>query len=67
VFAVTSLAEAIGLVTDQFGIDPIAYRPKDVAAQLNRYDVDFAEVGGQAFAKRAMILAAAGSHNLLML
>lgn len=67
VFAVTSLAEAVGLVTGQLEIEPVAYRPEDVAAQLNRYDVDFSEVRGQEFAKRAMVLAAAGSHNLLMI
>jgi magnesium chelatase family protein len=67
VFAVTSLAEAVGLVTGQLEIEPVAYRAEDVAAKLNRYDVDFAEVRGQEFAKRAMVLAAAGSHNLLMI
>ena len=67
VFAVTSLAEAVGLVTGQLEIDPVPYRPEDVAAQLNRYDVDFGEVRGQEYAKRAMVLAAAGSHNLLMI
>ncbi len=67
VFAVTSLAEAVGLVTGQIDLDPVVYQPEEIADRLNRYDVDFAEVRGQEFAKRAMVIAAAGRHNLLMI
>ena len=64
-FAVTLLAEAVGLVTGHLDIDPVAYRAEAVYTQVNRYQVNFAEVRGQELAKRAMVLAAAGSHNLL--
>ncbi len=67
VFAVTSLAEAVGLIAGQVDIDPVAYREDDLDEQLNRYDVDFAEVRGQETAKRATVIAAAGGHNLLKL
>jgi magnesium chelatase family protein len=34
---------------------------------LDTYDVDFAEVAGQAYVKRALTIAAAGYHNALMI
>jgi magnesium chelatase family protein len=67
VFGVTSLAEAVGLVTGAVEVDPIAYQSEELADQLNRYDVDFADVRGQEFAKRALVIAASGGHNVLMI
>lgn len=66
-FAITSLSEAVGLVTGRVEIDPVAFHPEEVSESLNRYDVDFAEVRGQESAKRALTIAAAGGHNLIMI
>ena len=67
VFAVDTLADAVGLVTGRLEVDPVAYQADEIDARLNKYEVDFADVRGQEFAKRAMVIAAAGGHNLLMI
>ena len=65
VFAVTCLSEVVGLLSGKVEVEPVA-PPPDLPEALDRYDVDFAEVRGQEFVKRAMVIAAAGGHNLHM-
>ncbi len=67
VIAVTSLAQAVGFLTGEITIEPTPSRLDDLFRELASYEVDFSDVRGQEMAKRAMIVAAAGSHNLLML
>jgi magnesium chelatase family protein len=48
-------------------IEPPPPRLTDRFAEYARYEVDFADVREQEMAKRAVTIAAAGNHNILML
>jgi len=67
VFGVSTLAQCVALVTGQIELAATPSRLDDLFVELAHYDCDFADVRGQEMAKRAMIVAAAGGHNLLML
>jgi magnesium chelatase family protein len=67
VIAVSSLAQAVAFLTGEIEIDPTPSRLDDLFRELSTYDVDFCDVRGQEMAKRAITVAAAGGHNLLMI
>ncbi len=67
VIPVASLAQAVGFFTGTLSIEPTPSQIEQLFEQLARYDDDFSDVRGQEMAKRAIIVAAAGSHNILML
>ncbi|OAI20106.1 ATP-dependent protease [Methylomonas lenta] len=49
------------------GQSPLSVAVSNIAIEQTVYDIDFADVHGQFHVKRAMEIAAAGAHNLLML
>lgn len=67
VFGVKDLSEAVGLLQGKTDLQPVQVRAEELAAKLNTYDIDFSDVRGQEFAKRALVVAAAGGHNVLMI
>ncbi len=66
VVAVDSLAQAAAFFAGHLPIEPTPSQLEELFEKLGGYEVDFADVRGQEMAKRAITLAAAGSHNLLM-
>lgn len=67
VIPVGSLTEAVGFLSDQLPIPPVEFRWEQAVQEYGQYHVDFADVKGQEFAKRAITVAAAGSHHILMI
>ncbi|MDA8696914.1 YifB family Mg chelatase-like AAA ATPase [Rhodopirellula sp.] len=67
VIPVDSLAQAAAFFASEIEIDSTPSSVNLIFEQFGQYDVDYQDVRGQESAKRAMTIAAAGSHNLLMM
>jgi len=71
VYPVTSLADVLdllnGSVLGEIQREPFCVATEALLGELQHFSVDFKDVRGQHTAKRALEVAAAGSHNILMI
>ncbi|HKD66803.1 MAG TPA: magnesium chelatase domain-containing protein, partial [Candidatus Binataceae bacterium] len=67
IYGVESLQETVEFLEDLRQLTPVKADISQVFASANTYDLDFSEVRGQEQAKRALEVAAAGGHNVLMI
>jgi magnesium chelatase family protein len=67
IIPVASLTEAVGFFSGQLDIPAYPFSWNDAVAEFGGYQVDYSDVKGQESAKRAVTVAAAGAHHLLMI
>jgi magnesium chelatase family protein len=66
VHAIRTLTEAFQFLGDELEVPPFRVNLEEVFQAASQYPVDFSEVKGQAHVKRALEVAAAGGHNIIM-
>jgi magnesium chelatase family protein len=67
VFGMKSLLQVLDLINGTDKIDHITVDPESLLRESIQYPLDFKDVKGQIQAKRAIEVATAGGHNLLMI
>ena len=66
VIPVGSLADVVDFCNGQKGIPALSFDPAELFRDGRIYPIDFKDIRGQDQAKRALEIAAAGAHHLLM-
>ena len=67
VYTFDKLAQVVDFLTGKSEVSPLPTSEFVSMQSANKYNVDFSEVKGQFVAKRALEIAVAGGHNVLMI
>lgn len=67
VYGVKDLCELISHLRGEAPMTPVTYDRREFAAKASSFSLDFSDVRGQFRAKRALEIAAAGGHNVLLI
>ena len=66
VYALNSLRDAVDCLTGEKNFAPVAHRSFSAAKSMQSYNYDMSLVRGQKVEKRALEIAVAGGHNILL-
>lgn len=64
---ISSLSETIAFINGDLAVDPVLTNPHEILKSRSAHSTDFSDIKGQEHVKRAVEVAAAGGHNILMI